>query len=351
MERGHDVHLVTERPNDANGWVDFNSCNVIYTGHLDYREIFVDQLWSTMKTLAPVIDAVYFSNEPSWPVEVIRDAIGKDKPLIVDFHDLVSIREERLDDKEKRAMECANGFMAPSVVYKRFIQEQTQGSKPVFEVLSCVPEKLFPTQRRTPSRHGIVYEGGLKGKPKETSDQFEFRSWAPVFKDVAKVGVEVWCYPSSSQEDYSEYAATGAMMMPSLPYAQLLKNLTAHEAGLVGSPFPAKAFDGALPNKMFEYIAAGIPMIVMNAPEAAKFVKATGFGVEVKHPAEIPDALETIKKEGMRDLVWDMRRHWTMEGQIGKVETLLNKLHVDDMFDKHGHGEVGEVDIAKQPMA
>jgi glycosyltransferase involved in cell wall biosynthesis len=318
MERGHDVSLITERPLNIHGWVDFNSCNLIYTGQLDWREHFPDQLHSTMKTLAPVIDVVHFSNEPDWPMEVIRDAIG-DKPLIYDIHDMVSQRSGKIDDLEKKAFECADAFIVPSEEYLQIVKERT--GKSAICIKSCVPEKLFPTIQRVPQRRGIVYEGGLKGKPREKSDQFEFRSWSEVFTKISKMNVEVWAYPASSpDEDMSEYSNSGAMIMPALPYAELLKNLTAHEAGLVGSPFPSGAFNGALPNKLFEYIAAGIPVIAYNAPTAGEFLRKTGFGVEIKSIDEIPDVLEKFRMENTREKVWYGRKDWTMDKQVVSLE-------------------------------
>lgn len=337
MERGHSVSFVTERPADVSGWIDFNSTNLIYTGHLDGHEVFPDQLWATMRTLKPSLDLIYFSSEPEWPLEVIRDAVGKEMPIIYDAHDLPSQRTGVIDQYEQSAGDLADGFMVPSRLYKEIFQARYP-YKPCAEVLSCVPEKLFPTERRVPSRRGLVYEGGLKGKPKANSDQFEFRSWADVFKKLSKLNVETWAYPSASGEDFSDYDRAGCIMMPGLPYHELLKNLTAHEVGLVGSPFPSKAFDGALPNKMFEYIAAGIPMISINAPTVADFLAATGFGCSVNSVEEIPDAIEEIRKENLKDYVWEMRQFWTMEKQIGKVETLFNKVMTEKSFEVHGGG-------------
>lgn len=341
MERGHSVHLITERPIPSQGHFDFDSVNVLYTGHLDRRELFIEQLYSTFKTLAPVLDVVYFANEPDWPVEVIRKAVGPNKPIIFDCHDMVSMRNNGVaDEYETKAWEMADGFLAPSALYKELMQ-QAYPFKPAFEVLSCVPEKLYPKERRTPRRSGLVWEGGVKGAPKEGSEQFEFRNWAEVFREVSKLGVETWIYPSSHDEDFSNYLHSGAIFMQSLPYDQLLKNLTAHEVGLVGSPHPHPAFIGALPNKLFEYMAAGLPIIAYNAPTVSDFIGATQMGKTVHNLSDIPDAINEIKKEGYAEYIWNEGRYaWTLERQITKVETLINQVVTTKNFEQYGHGNV-----------
>lgn len=324
MERGHQVKMVTERVLSVHGWKDYDMTCLIHTGQLEGNDLpDAYNLMRTVKALEPITDIFHFHNEPDWPVEAIRKVT--DKPLVYDIHDMVSIRTGEPEPYENKALELCDGVLVPSRLYKENIQSRVK--KPVYEILNSVPEKLYPKIRRVPHRRGIVYEGGLKGMPKELSDQFEFRDWASVFRELSKMNIEVWAYPAASrEEDLSNYHQSGAILMNSLPYDQLLKNLASHEAGLVGSPFPSKAFNGALPNKMFEYISAGVPVIAYNAPSAAEFLHATGFGEGIDDLKQVPDVLEQFRKEKTAEYVWRMRGNWTMERQIGKVETLYKKI-------------------------
>jgi glycosyltransferase involved in cell wall biosynthesis len=322
---GHQVHLVTEQPMEAHGWLDYNSCNLIHTGSTSGHPIVKDHLWRTMKSIAPIVDVVYYSNEPDWPVDVIKDACPNAQ-LWYDIHDMFSMRSGIIDETEKSAQDLADAIIVPSRRYQEVLFERGYVGKPVIEMLSCVPSFLFPQIRRTPKRRGIVYEGGLKGKKLTQSIQFEFRSWAEVFRKWAEMDVEVWAYPADTSENFDEYRKSGVIMMNPLPYPELLMNLTAHEAGLVGSPYPDPAFDGALPNKMFEYIAAGIPVICLNAPTAADFVLATGTGYVAEKVEDIPMILEKIREEKPYDHIWDIRKNWAMERQVEKLEGIYHKM-------------------------
>lgn len=323
MELGHEMHLLTEQPIAQRGWRDYNSCALTYTGHLNGQMPDVSHLISSAQTLASHVDLFHVHNEPDFPVSVIKEATGK--PVIYDIHDMVSQRTGSIDEWEQKALDACDAIVVPSGEYKQILQKRGI-LKPIVEILSGVPQKLYPQVRRKPQRLGIVYEGGLKGKPKKESQQFEWRSWVEVFYAISKMNIGVWCYPADSREDLSDYTNSGIIVMPSLPYDQMLKNLTAHEAGLVGSPFPDGAFDGALPNKLFEYIAAGLPVIAFNAPTAANFLEATGLGVGIKDLDELPEVLDRFHEEDRAGFVWSMRDKWSFETQSQKLETLYAKV-------------------------
>lgn len=324
MDRGHTVHFVTERPLHIHGWRDYHSCNLVWTGHLDGYQPDISQFASTIETLADSVDLFHVHNEPDWIVKVVKDS-AKGKPVVWDVHDMVSQRSGSPDQHELNAMESADGIVVPSRRYKEILQTRTQ--KPIVEVLSSVPLKLYPTVRRKPEQIGLVYEGGLKGKEQEKSEQFQFRNWSDVFRQITQMNIQVWAYPSSSIENFENYQSTGAMIMPPMRYDQLIKNLSAHECGLLGSPTPNNgAFDGSLPNKMFEYIAAGIPAVAYNAPDAANFLEATGFGVGITDLEQLPEVLDRFYQEETKQYVWDMRKHWAAETQVTKLETLYHQL-------------------------
>jgi hypothetical protein len=58
--------------------------------------------------------------------------------------------------------------------------------------------------------------------------------------------------------------------------------LSQHSVGIVGTPYPLSDFADSMPNKLFEYVAAGLPVICINAPEAAKYAEANGLGMGVQ---------------------------------------------------------------------
>ena len=95
-----------------------------------------------------------------------------------------------------------------------------------------------------------------------------------------------------------------------------------YDAGLVGSPYPLDDFKDSMPNKLFEYISAGIPALVFNAPEAGKYVEENGLGLSIQDASEVPQALEKLKDHNVLMDRW----RYTMDGEIPSLVTLYGEL-------------------------
>ena len=263
---------------------------------------------NAIKAIDPLVDLYHIHNEPDWPVWVTRK--HTDKPIIYDIHDMRSVRGD-IEENEEKALAACNAVSVVSRGYQEKVLKRRQ--VPIREVLSCVPKGLFPTEKPKIFRGGIVYEGGLG------SGEFPCRNWAETFAKIQEMGIQVWAYPGNPGASH-EYQKI--LIQPTKPYNVMIRELSMYEFGLVGSPSPDAMFDGALPNKLFEYIAAGIPIVNMNAPDIEKFLLATGLGVTVASVEEIPDAMQHMRDNNFRRRVWENRWYWTMETQAPKVQWL-----------------------------
>lgn len=313
--KGKIILLSEMMDNHHHTWWAYDACVKLYR---DEKGIYQPwQFENAVKTIEPIIDVWHVHNEPDWPVWVIRK--HSEKPIIYDLHDLKSIRNGEVDEHEEKAFKACNGVSAVSRRYCE-IAIKNDPLKPVREVLSCVPEGFFPKDRVKPFRGGIVYEGGLGLKGKV--DEFPCRTWGDVMDEITGLGIQTWAYTANP----TVRCLGNTIVMGPVNYARLVEELTMYEFGLVGSPEPDKMFDGALPNKLFEYMAAGIPMICMNAPDAGGFLEATGMGVVVKSVKDIPQAMEKMRDERYRRCVWEKRHNWNMESQIHKVNWLYEQV-------------------------
>jgi glycosyltransferase involved in cell wall biosynthesis len=75
-----------------------------------------------------------------------------------------------------------------------------------------------------------------------------------------------------------------------------------------------------MPNKLFEYVAAGIPVIACNSPEAERYVVDNGLGVSVDSIEDIPGIYDS--HEEWREKVKEKREQFIMEREIDKVERI-----------------------------
>ena len=69
------------------------------------------------------------------------------------------------------------------------------------------------------------------------------------------------------------------ILLPPVPSSDVVDAAVGADAGIWTLPNISKNFYFALPNKIFEYLAAGLPVLAANFPEARKLVEGLGVGL------------------------------------------------------------------------
>lgn len=137
--------------------------------------------------------------------------------------------------------------------------------KPVLRFDSLVPQAWMP-ELQQPKERGLVYVGAL------WTEAGHYRNWAESFAKLHELGVPVTAFSADNQYDETEYQT--ARVFPPQPLLKVLQWSARFEAALVGSPVVCAAIEEAMPNKLYEALAAGLPIIALNATEMATFVEA-----------------------------------------------------------------------------
>jgi glycosyltransferase involved in cell wall biosynthesis len=80
-----------------------------------------------------------------------------------------------------------------------------------------------------------------------------------------------------------------------VPFSDVLTHLSASAVGLVCNQ-PEHDYDKAQPNKLFEYMAAGLPVVASNFPSWREIVEGhqCGLTVDPAQPREIAQAIDTL---------------------------------------------------------
>jgi glycosyltransferase involved in cell wall biosynthesis len=281
------------------------------------------QLKNIVHLLNKEVDLYHLHNEPNWIFRTVRD--NTDKPVVFDIHDWTSIRKDPVAwevENEKYALANADAFVVPSRGYLKKIREVSK--KPSLLVYSKVPSFLF-AKEPVVRKHGLVYEGGLKGKDQNQTYNYEYRNWAQFIQKVVAGfpnGNKAYLYSANDGDDFSEYKSDKIELKMPMLYNELIQEMAQYDCGLVGTPFPLPDFEDSMPNKLFEYIGAGIPCVVVNSPEAARFVEENGLGLSVQDASEVPQALEKLKDNTVRRDRW---RH-TMETEMPPLIEMYGEL-------------------------
>ena len=75
-----------------------------------------------------------------------------------------------------------------------------------------------------------------------------------------------------------------------------------------------------MPNKLFSYLAAGLPVVAYNAAECAEFIEKHGVGIVIEKIDDLRDRYD--EHEGIREVVKEKRHEFTMETQVNKIKSL-----------------------------
>ena len=116
-----------------------------------------------------------------------------------------------------------------------------------------------------------------------------------------------------------------------VPPRVLLSYTAGADVGIV--PYPAGDLNSryCTPNKLFEFIVAGIPILANDLPELRKFVHDTGFGQvhRLDGPASIASAIDAMFRSDLqpfRDRLAARRHEFTWEAQGRKLVGLYRAL-------------------------
>lgn len=328
MDKGHDVHFATKR---------------IVPYCINYKTHGIGQDIRQMKELfklyEPVVDLCHAHNEPSWYVTLWKEI--SHKPVILDVHDscLARITPEewvkqnettgkhnvRISCEERNNFQLADGLVFPSENFKNLVSGEFGLSQPSVVLPSYVPAgfySYFPLEWYG----GLVYEGKV-ALDKELP-MFTYCDYREAAKQACELGLDFHLYPAGYPEKIQPLydkpeCKTTYIHQPKI-MDDLLKNLGRHDWGLVGNVTPTAEWDVSLPNKLFEYIGAGLPVAVINAKEAGEFVLAHGVGIVVKSLAELTERWAEHRE--IRQVLVKKRFQFSMDANIETLEKLYGDL-------------------------
>jgi glycosyltransferase involved in cell wall biosynthesis len=107
-----------------------------------------------------------------------------------------------------------------------------------------------------------------------------------------------------------------------VPNDELISYSASADIGLANIVGQSVSYETSLPNKLFEYAMAGIPVIGSDSPEIGRIIKETGIGLtcDPEDAEAIAEAIETIRKdpEPYKDATRPAaeRYNWVVESQV-----------------------------------
>ncbi|MCK4818128.1 methyltransferase domain-containing protein, partial [bacterium] len=275
------------------------------------------QLWDLSRNY----DIVHCHNEPDI---LTVAALAGDAPVIHDTHDLISLRANA-DPNLSYFEGVANRGASGRVYTTPYQMEEAQklygvnGPSLVFYNYVSQSDLLKSTLPKRSAQDGkvhIVYEGGI--------GENGHRDFSSLFVELAKEGIHIHIYPTF----YSREIARGFSAYKTIHYyqplspRQIMEEMTQYDFGII--PFNLEKgnrrfLDSTIANKLFEYMAAGLPVIASSLQSYIDYFKKTPIGITFENAEDIIKNIPKLKE--IAETTDFSKLIFTYEGEIERLES------------------------------
>ena len=177
---------------------------------------------------------------------------------------------------------------------------------------------------------GVVYQGSIYEPT--PNHPLPYRIYDKVAKEIIDMGIDFHIYPGRGYEKHMYYyESIGCKVHKSLDPKELLKNLARHDWGFCGSPIEHRQWHNTIANKLFDYVASGIPSFIYKAKATEALYGKRGIGVCIENISDIkPWYNDKEERNRCKDRIKEYRSEGTMESQLSELENFYEKVLSDN---------------------
>lgn len=284
--------------------------------------------------------------EPNFIFSITSEALKALKlniPNIFEVHDMTSYRRPELTPSndydvsaEKYAFENADGIVVIAPEVYDYARSKYNIKVPFVTIRGFTSIDMYPKLylHKLPGKH-IVYEGGLACRDLSLGDTWLYRYYLPQFRLLTQQGFHVHAYPGDTTHDKCwEYIEEEKLnpffhLHPQTTFLKLIEEMTQYHYGLASFNFDNTAkrtydfLHNTTPNKVWEYLAAGLPSIVNNFNACARLVEKYRIGFECKDLSNLMECIELNKNKlvtnieyskelCLENFIWELERFYRL---------------------------------------
>lgn len=252
-----------------------------------------------------------------------KESLKLGRKYLLIQHDVATMRGMNLHSQEREMVTKASAVLTTSEDHAEYLLSQyginstTTHLRPLRAMLNYEP--LPKLEGNT-----LCYCGGLFAWEKRSS-KYGYRSYHKIFEEFTKRGWEVYIYPTKVRTDRAvgEYEAIGCKFKEPVLQGDLYRELSQYTAGYQGYNkigVSQKVYNYAMtcrPNKLWEYLASGIPTIGFQGGNGMKIYDGK-WGVALNSLDQLDGiTLPTITKE--------MQHEQVMDNDVSKLKELVEQ--------------------------
>jgi glycosyltransferase involved in cell wall biosynthesis len=279
-------------------------------------------------------DLVHSHNLPDSLTVVALELLAERVPVVHDVHDLQSLRRTPYEHGfpepreplalEQVAIEGCSALVAVSeelleAIRARYRVTAPTLASPNYALRRDLPRVLPPATRRNGHPPRLVYQRTLS----TNGGHYDLRG---IFSVIVGEGLSLDVYPSRSVPAYAELAAgrTGLQVHATLPPSQLLAVLPEYDFGWAGfdSTLNAAHLDTCLPNKVYEYVGCGLPVLTLRHRALSRLLGENGLGLTLATFDDLLGQLAAMDMVEFRRRVAAARLELTVEANIHRLAEL-----------------------------
>lgn len=286
-----------------------------------------DQLKNWLYDNKDKYDIIDYSNEPDFPVRVIKEAVGDSAPVITDLHDLDSVRKGFIPKDEREMFNLSDGLIYVSQPIQKITNKLHQYTKPNTTYYSyCNKDTIDYDPNLIHQRRGLVYEGGCNPKDDQIQNQmFAYRNLGDILKRLVEMGNEVHCY-FGNLSAFDTLQDIGIISYPPQQYDQMMQYLTRYRYGILifnNKDQKQDQVNYTLSNKQYEFLASGLPALACWCPEMMKQIDKWKIGFTFNDIEEIGNCSQLEDKYlEVMDNIREVKEKLTAENFIWRIENL-----------------------------
>ena len=283
-------------------------------------------------------DLIHSHNLPDSLTAIALELFAGRVPVVHDVHDLQSLRRTPYENGfpepretlalEQLAIEHCSALVAVSEELLDEIRGRYRPTAPTlafpnYALRRDLPPVLAAARRRNGHRPRIVYQGTLS----MNGGHYDLRE---IFRSIVREGLSLDVYPSRPVPAYAELASepAGLRLHATLPLRQLLAELTEYDFGWAGfnAALNGAHLDTCLPNKAYEYVGCGLPVLTLRHRALSRLVDEGSFGVSLTTLDDLGGQLAAIDVVDVRRRIASARFELTVEANIHRLIELYESV-------------------------